>query len=337
MMRGGEGTDMTLASTPPIRWAIVGAGKITATTVPDLIAVDGFEVRTIMTRTAGAGDELAALCGATATTSLDDVLADPLVDAVYIATPFVSHAQIARQCLLAGKHVVIEKPIATSAADVAELFAVATAQNCFLMEGMWMKFNPVYERIMQLVEAGAIGEPRSVRAGFGFPRPNDGSGRWDVTRSGSTLLDQGIYLATLDHMMFGAPDDLTGRANVREDGLDLAGHFTLEHDGGKFTHGAYSMIDFVDPSAAISGTEGWIVVPGMFWAAQALRIHRGGWDGLFVNPEQIELPWEGFGYRPMFTAVRDALRDGLLQHPRHDERATVEVIRTLEQIRAASA
>jgi predicted dehydrogenase len=328
---------MTRASSPVTRWAIIGAGRITASTVPDLLAVDGFEVRSIVTRTPGAGDELAAASGAAVTsTSLDEVLGDPLVDAVYIATPFMSHAPIARQCLRAGKHVVIEKPIATSAADTEELFAIAAAEGRFLMEGMWMKFNAVYERITDLIAAGAIGEPRSVRAGFGFPRPNDGSGRWDVTRSGSTLLDQGIYLATLDHMLFGMPDQLSGEATVRDDGLDLAGHFTLEHAGGQFTHGAYSMVDFVDPSASISGTEGWIAVPGMFWAAQAVRIHRGDWDGMFVTPQQIELPWEGFGYRPMFTTVRDALRDGLLQHPRHDERATVEVIRTLERIRSVS-
>ncbi len=329
---------MTRASSSITRWAIVGAGRITASTVPDLLAVDGFEVRTIMTRTPGAGDDLAAASSATLTsTSLDDVLGDPLVDAVYIATPFMSHAQIARLCLRAGKHVVIEKPIAASAADAEDLFAIAAAEGRFLMEGMWMKFTAVYERITDLIASGAIGEPRSVRAGFGFPRPNDGSGRWDVTRSGSTLLDQGIYLATLDHMLFGVPDRMSGEALVRDDGLDLSGHFTLEHAGGQFTHGAYSMVDFVDPSASISGTEGWIVVPGMFWAAQGLRVHRGDWDGMFVNPQQLELPWEGFGYRPMFTAVRDALRDGLLQHPRHDERATVSVIRTLEQIRRASA
>lgn len=322
---------------PLTRWAIIGAGRITATTVPDLLAVDGFEVRSIVTRTPGAGDALAAASGAlVVSTSLEEALDDPLVDAVYIATPFVSHAHIARQCLLAGKHVVIEKPMTTSAADAEELFAIAAAQGRFLMEGMWMKFNPVYERMTDLIAGGAIGEPRSVRAGFGFPRPDDGSGRWDVTRSGSTLLDQGTYLATLDHLLFGVPDEITGRAQVRDDGLDLAGHFTLEHAGGRFTHGAYSMVEFADPSAAIAGTKGWMVVPGMFWAAQALRVHRGDWDGMFVTPEQIDLPWEGFGYRPMFTAVRDALRDGMLQHPRHDAAATVEVIRTLERIRRAS-
>lgn len=316
-----------------IRWGVIGAGRITASTVPDLQRVDGFEVAAIASRTGAGADRLATEIGRPVVTEIDAVLADATIDALYVATPFATHAAIVRAGLEAGKHVVVEKPLATSEAEVTELFALATGRGRFLMEGMWMKFNPVHSRLMSLIDSGAIGEPRSVRAGFGFPRPDDGGSRWDVLRNGSTRLDQGIYAVTLAHSMLGEPRSVTGRAVARADGLDLAGHFTLDYDDGRFAHGAHSMLEFADPTATITGTTGWITIPGMFWAAKALELHNEGWDRMFEHPERIDLPWNGNGYVPMFEAVRDALTAGWLQHPVHDAEQTIAVYRTLDALR----
>jgi predicted dehydrogenase len=203
---------------------------------------------------------------------------------------------------------------------------------------MWMKFNPVHDRVTALIDSGAIGEVRSLRAGFGFPRADDGGSRWDVRRNGSTVLDQGIYAVTLAHSLLGEPVSVAGRSVVRaSDGLDLAGHFTLDYDDGRFAHGAHSMLEFVDPSATINGTAGWITIPGMFWAAKALEVHNEGWDRMFEHPERIDLPWNGNGYVPMFEAVRTALTAGWLEHPVHDAEQTVTVFRTLDALRHLSA
>jgi predicted dehydrogenase len=317
-----------------VRWGVLGAGRITESTVPDLRRVDGFEVVAIASRsTAGAERLAASIPGAVATDSAT-ILGDASIDALYVATPFATHARIVRAALEAGKHVVVEKPMALSGAEVAELFAFAAARGVFLMEGMWMKFNPVHRRAMELIESGAIGEPRSVRAGFGFPRPDDGGSRWDLLRNGSTLLDQGIYAVALAHAVLGEPTSVAGRSVVRAaDGLDLAGHFTLDYDDGRFAHGAHSMLEFVDPTATINGTAGWITIPGMFWAAKALEVHNDGWERMFEHPERVDFPWDGSGYVPMFEAVRQALAAGWLQHPVHDAEQTIAVFRTLDALR----
>jgi predicted dehydrogenase len=321
-----------------VRWGILGAGRITASTVPDLRRVDGFEVVAVAGRTGAGAAELAASIPNAMATDLETVLGDASIDAVYVATPFATHAQIVRAALESGKHVVVEKPMSMSASEVTDLFALAAERGLFLMEGMWMKFNPVHDRVTALIDSGAIGEVRSLRAGFGFPRPDDGGSRWDVRRNGSTVLDQGIYAVALAHSVLGEPASVAGRSVIRaDDGLDLAGHFTLDYHDGRFAHGAHSMLEFVDPSATINGTAGWITIPGMFWAAKAVELHNEGWDRMFERPERIDLPWNGNGYVPMFEAVRTALAAGWLQHPVHDAEQTIAVFRTLDALRRLPA
>ena len=125
------------------------------------------------------------------------------IDAVYIATPHVTHFDIASEAIAAGKHVLCEKPLGMNEREVRELAARAADAGVFLMEAMWMKFNPLYARLAQLIADGVLGDVRSVRAAFGAAFPQDGSSRW--MPGGSTLLDQGIYPVTLAHMLLGRP------------------------------------------------------------------------------------------------------------------------------------
>ena len=166
-------------------------------------------------------------------TSFEAVLNNPAVDAVYIATPIGTHATMAAPP--SGKHVLVEKPIATSAKEAAYLFDLAQDAGVFLMEAMWMKFNPAYQRLHAELESGILGGPPThMRAGFAIPFPREMyPGRWDMALSGGALLDQGIYPATLAHSIFGAPADVTAKGRVREDGLDLSAHVTLEFPGRK--------------------------------------------------------------------------------------------------------
>jgi predicted dehydrogenase len=85
-------------------------------------------------------------------------------------------------------HVLIEKPMATSAEDVDRVFARASERGLFAMEGMWMKFIPLHRRVAELIATGTIGTPRHVRAGFGMPMPAGGS-RWnaDLGRRGCSV------------------------------------------------------------------------------------------------------------------------------------------------------
>ena len=232
------------------RWGIIGTGTISHSVVSDLKTCRGVEIVGVHSRVASNAARFAETHGIPRSTdNLDELLSLDTIDIVYIATPFALHFDHARRSLLAGKSVLVEKPMALNAEEVAELFTIATDKGLFLMEGMWMKFNPAFRRLLAEIDTGRIGEPRSLRATFAMPFPNDGGSRWDRERSGSTLLDQGIYPVTLAVTVFGEPETLYAHGSMRDDGLDLAEHFTLEYSDGRFAHGASGMTEFGDPSA----------------------------------------------------------------------------------------
>jgi len=197
---------------------------------------------------------------------------------------------------------------------------------------MWMRFNPLHVDLMSRIEAGLIGEVRSVRASFGTPFRASGN-RLRPADGGSILLDRGIYAVTLAHWAMGQPRSATS-AGVLQDAVDVAGHATLEYSGNRFAQAAWSGVEFLDLSAAISGEHGWVTFDPMFWAGSTARVHAGGVERIFHSPELVNHPRQGSGYQPMIIAVRDALRDGLVEHPSHDSTSTVEVARTLDAVRA---
>ncbi|MDJ0458647.1 Gfo/Idh/MocA family oxidoreductase [Arthrobacter sp. NQ7] len=319
-----------------LRWGIVGTGRISDSVVADLAACQGTEIRTVHSRDAGkAADFAKKFADAGSTDSYEELLADPELDVVYIATPFATHYALTRDALLAGKHVLVEKPMAVTAGEVEKLFQIARERNLFLMEGMWMKFNPAFILLQEQIARDRIGAPRSLRAMFGMPFPQDGGSRWDVKRSGSTLLDQGIYPVTLAHTIFGVPESVYAAGTVRSDGLDLAEHFTLEYTDGRFAQCASSSQEFADLSGSISGTKGWIVLPGPFWSTTSIQIHAGSWQTIIHAPESVDLDREGNGYVPMLRAVNEAITAGLTEHPLHTAADTTAVFRTLDMIRSA--
>ena len=319
----------------PQRWGIAGAGSISRTIVPDLAGCQGVEVSMVQSRDAEKAEAFAQEFGISRSTGdFGELLADPLIDAIYIATPFATHHALAKRALLAGKHVLVEKPIAMNAAEAADLFAVASRMQVFLMEAMWMKFNPAFRRLHDELADGRIGEVRSMRASFGIPFPAElGSSRWDHARSPGSLLDQGIYPITLAHTIFGPPVSIHAAGSLNGDGIDFAEHFTLEFEGGRFAQCASGMTEFCDPSASVNGRTGWISIPAPFWARTALDIHADNWEVMFREPHRVDLTQEGNGYVPMLREVVKAINSGACEHAIHPASETIAVFHTLDAIR----
>ena len=314
------------------RWGIVGTGDISDRVVADLVA-GGAEITAVWGRTAERAAEFASRHGIPFSTDDRPSLFDRGdVDMVYIATPAHTHTAITLDAIAAGKHALVEKPIATSAADAEMLFARAARADLFLMEAMWMRFNPLHVEVIDRIAGGELGAVRSVRAAFGTPfhprpgkkRPEDG---------GSILRDRGIYPVTLAHWFLGAPDGVQARG-VISDGVDLAGRATLENADGAFAQLAWSGVDFLDLSAAISGERGWVALEPMFWAGSDARIHAGSAERIFGSPERVRHPRRGNGYGPMLEAVSAAVGSGLREHPWHDAATTISITRTLDRILA---
>jgi predicted dehydrogenase len=321
---------MTSPERRPLRWGVVGTGPISRQMVADFALVPDAAVSAVASREVARADEFADEFGiAERYASRREMFASD-IDAVYIATPHVTHFEVASEAIAAGRHVLCEKPLGMNEREVRELSAQAVDAGVFLMEAMWMKFNPLYARLAQLIAEGVLGDVRGVRAAFGAAFPQDGSSRW--MPGGSTLLDQGIYPVTLAHMLLGRPDTVHARGTVRPDGVDLREDFSLGYADDRFAHGASSMVEWIDPSAAISGTDAYVTITGGFWWASQLTIHNPlPWEQR--RQEVIEVEREGNGYVPMLRAVVDAIRAGELEHPLHTAAATAEIYSTLDEIR----
>ncbi|GAA2069629.1 Gfo/Idh/MocA family oxidoreductase [Microbacterium hatanonis] len=313
-----------------LRWGCIGTGDISHRVISDLRST-GAETIAVWGRSSDRAVEFARKHRiAVSSGDLSSILARDDIDIVYVATPAHTHTAIALEAIDAGKHVLIEKPISTSASDAEKLFSRARAAGRFLMEAMWMRFNPLHVEVLDRVQRGELGEISSVRAGFGTPfhaRP----GKARPEDAGSVLRDRGIYPVTLAHWFLGTPHIVRAQGVISE-GVDLSGHATLEQNEGGFAQIAWSGTEFLDLSAAVSGARGWVTLESMFWAGSDAYFHAGSAERIFQSPEHLHHPRSGNGYGPMLRAVADAVASGQLEHPWHNAETTISVTRTLDRI-----
>ncbi|ASW55484.1 Gfo/Idh/MocA family protein [Plantactinospora sp. KBS50] len=191
-------------STEQLRWGILGAAKIVEAEMgPAMLRSPRNRVQAVASRRLPAAEKLAgALDAPRAYDSYERLLADPDVEAVYVAVPNALHAQWTIAALAAGKHVLCEKPMAMSGADVRRMNEAAAEADRVLMEAFMWRFHPRVDRVLGLIAAGGIGEVRLVRATYTFDLAAAGdvrSGsvdddlRLDPRLGGGVVSDLGSY------------------------------------------------------------------------------------------------------------------------------------------------
>jgi predicted dehydrogenase len=311
------------------RWGIVGTGGISRSTVGDLHLTENLDLVAVASRTA---DNAAAFAAEHEVPSwyggYDALFAADDVDAVYIGTPIGTHFDVARRALAAGKHVVLEKAFTTTADEARQLAAHAAERGRFLMEAMWMRFNPAFRRMLAEVADGAIGDVRSVQAAFGFPAPPHFI-HWRPELGGGALLDMGVYPLTLAHALLGVPQSVEATGELRDDGLDLTASAFLRYGDGRFAHALTSLRSFIGAGATIGGSRGFITYDHPFLSAGAFRVETPPHG----TPRTVTVDLEGRGYVPMFRAASEAIADGLLEHPLRPLADTIAVLETMDEIR----
>ena len=313
-----------------LSWGVVGTGQVSSFVSSDLARVDGARLRAVASRSDQRAGEFADGHGfEVGYGSVKELLDDATVNVVYIATPHATHADIAVAALEAGKHILVEKPMAVDGAEVAAITSAARAAGTFAMEAMWMRFNPTYRSMLADLAGGLIGDTRSVRAYVGLPFGQWDSAQWSAERRSSTLLDQMIYAFALARDVLGDPDEMSGAVGTRLDGVDLIAEITLRQ-GDRFAHLASSMVTFLEPTASVSGTGGWLTLSPPFWGTNGYSRHRGDLANALFAPERHDRTASGYGYTPMLEQVQAAIREGLVEHPWHTLADTASLMRLIE-------
>ncbi len=222
-----------LTSAKPLKWAVLGTGSIATTFANDIQLTKNAALVAVCSRTAEAAITFSnRFGGLRIITDIDSLAADPLIDAVYLATPNTAHFEQARTLLNAGKPVLIEKPLVTTAAQARALAGLAAEKQTFAMEGLWTVFLPAINHLRQLLADGTIGAITGIHAELAYAKTFDGNSRFFApSLGGGSLLDLGVYPIALTLALFGSPKTTTGRWSAASTGVDMSADVALGYDG----------------------------------------------------------------------------------------------------------
>jgi predicted dehydrogenase len=166
----------------------------------------------------------------------DALLADADVEAVYISLPNSLHIEWAVRALEAGKHVLCEKPLSRDPGEVERAFDVAQGAGRLLMEAFMYRHNPQTLRLSELVEGGAVGRLRIVRAAFSFAARDPANVRLAKALDGGALMDVGCYCVNAARLIAGEPERVSAEQALGGDGVDVAFAATMRHPADVLSH-----------------------------------------------------------------------------------------------------
>ena len=321
-----------MTSQPVTRWGILATGRIARDFVTNLRSVPGARVAAVGSRSAGSAETFARAHGDEGTrvhASYADLVADPEVDVVYVASPHAAHLEHARLAFAAGKPVLCEKPLTLNRRDGEALFA--DAGDLFCMEAMWMSCFPLIREVRRRLRAGDFGTPKQLHADLGSVVSQAASPRmFDPALGAGALLDMGIYPLTFARLMLGPFDRVAATATLAETGIDLDVAVASTHEGGAVSALTTSMTSESPRTASIATDEGRLDVPMPFHhPSYVVWTPAGGEPVRLESPE----PVLGTGLGNEAVHVQECLRDGLSESPLVPQAQTLELLGVMDEIR----
>ncbi len=211
----------------------------------------------------------------------EKLLADDEVEAVYISTIHPAHIEWTIKAAQAGKHILVEKPIAMNAREAEAMIAAARANDVFLMEAFMYRCHPQTEKLVQLIRDGAIGQVRLIRAALSFQAPFDPASRLFAKElGGGGILDVGCYPASAARLIAGAADDLPfcephevkGCAYLGPTGVDHVAAATVKFENGIVAELISGVSCQMPGDVFIYGSEGMIHIPNLWLPSSPTRL-----------------------------------------------------------------
>lgn len=304
-----------------VRWGILGPGGIAGEFLNGAEHSKTGNVVAIGTRNPDRPDLRERFAGLKVHGSYKALIADPAIDAIYIATPHPFHAEWAIKAAEAGKHVLSEKPAAMNAAEVGAMFAAATRAGTFLGEAFMYRLHPITAFLLELLKEGKIGELRMIRSSFGFAIPVflPEHRLFKPELGGGAILDLGGYPMSMARMIAGhaanrddfEPVEISGFARSGPTGVEEIAVATATFANGVIAQMSISLALFQDNILSLMGTKGRLEVDS-FWFGSGK--HGGTSQIRFVptdgEPEVISFTEERSVYSFQFEAANYAIRTG---------------------------
>jgi predicted dehydrogenase len=259
-------------------WGILGPGKIAGKFASDLSAVSGATLYSVGSRSAGRAKDFARKHGFIKSYgSYQELVSDPELDIVYIASPHSGHFSHTMMALEAGRNVLCEKAFAHNRIEVEKMTEKASAGKLFLMEALWPPFQPSYRMAHDVIESGELGEIVHLRSHFAFMAPFDPEGRlYNPELAGGALLDIGIY-PVMDALSFmGLPKEISSVAGFAVTGVDHTIDIRFDYGDGRTASLYSSIVGYGGTATEIFCTRGSILLERGTGAGQLCHIKREG-------------------------------------------------------------
>lgn len=261
--------------------------------------------------------------------SYEEMVKDPEIDLVYVATPHSHHYEHAKLCIENGKSVLVEKAFTGNVRQAEEILALAKEKNVFVTEAIWTRYLPARHIVKELIESDIIGEITSLNAEFSVPLSHLPR-MYDPALAGGTLLDLGMYALTFASMYFG--DDIVkveSECTKLDTGVDATDDIYYTYKDGRTAHLRSCMVDNTRNEGIFFGSKGKIVVSTLN-NYDAIKVYDS--EGTLIK--SCPIPPQVNGYEYEVLACKKAIEEGKLECAEmpHDE--TIEIMRQMDKLRA---
>lgn len=320
-------------SVTPLRWGIIGPGQIAEVFADAVHKHTNQRIVAIASGTPGRAEAFAGPRGIEIVLdSYQALVENPEVDVVYVATHPQHHRAHAELAIAAGKHVLIEKPLAPTAEDAAALAQAADAAGVLVMEAMWTRYLPQTDVIRQVLSEGILGDVSLVLSDFGqallhVPRLVD-------PVAGGGLLDLGIYNFAFTSLVLGDAQKIEAHGTLTDSGVDDTVTTLLRYSSGARASITTSISAFTPTAASISGSKGLLTVGEPFFTPTSLTVRsaefNGGVSAVWSDNSGI-LAHEGLSYQA--TALASYVDQGLTDSPARPLAEAVSDISLIQQAR----
>jgi len=316
-----------------LRWGVLAPGAIAKTFTSAMHDHTDQRVVAVASRSVERAEAFATLHGIERFyRSYEQLVSDPDVDVVYIASPHSEHRAHALLAIAAGKHVLVEKPIAVTAAEARDIVDAARSAGVFAMEAMWTRYQPKSVLVHQLLDDGVLGEPRIVTADFGVQFPVDLEGRiYNPALAGGGLLDIGVYAVWFAQSVLGSPDRITASGSLVQTGVDGQSVAILDYDSGAQAIVSNNILVQTPSGAAISGTLASVEVDSPFFAPGGFVLRDAGSEATLRFDDRG--PAGGSGMAWQAAGVAQHIADGMTESPWHPLDLSISMLETIDSIR----
>lgn len=311
------------------KWGIIGPGNIAGKFAGGLQILPNAERYAVASRSSEKAEAFKAKYGfKKAFDSYEEMLKDPDLDVVYIATTNNMHFEHTMMCLEAGKAVLCEKPFASNLSQVKQMIDKAREKQVFLMEALWSRLIPSMMQFKAQMEAGVIGKPFLLQCDFGFISPFDPYKRvYDPALGGGSIPDIGIYPVFTAMYLFGKPENIQVTSVPAPTGTDWTTSILFKHKNKEISMLTSSFEMVLENEARVYGELGSLKLHRMFHMPVPLTFRAN--DG---KETAIPLEMEGNGYNYEAAEVMDCLDKGLIESPAMSFDFSLELMSVLDKI-----